>query len=642
MVNKKLCKIISIAIIIIFTIVCLQNIVYAGNQPTVINEINTATETETEMDQSFFSIGGMIDGLVGFVTMFFRIPFLLIAMGIQALFTGVANLGGSSIQGMLTPDDLFYNRVGLTNIDFFDMTAGGAINVIRTNVATWYYVLRIFAIIILLAVLVYIGIRMAISTVASEQAQYKRMLMDWAVSFALIFFLGYIILFTLEANNAFLKMLETTVNNKIGNGVALTLIETTIIGGATSSWAALLVYIMLVGMTLTFLFAYIKRMLTIGFLIIISPLITITYSIDKVKDGKAQALNTWLKEFMLTVLIQPFHCIIYTVFVSATIDLIAQQHNLASMVLAIMSMAFIWQAEKIVKKIFGFDAASTSLGETVASAVIVKDIGKAATTLASNAGKAASHTSFGRNINQRINSNATLSSIRNTVNNNPQLKNTLNSVDSLSNKLISGGMSVAAGASAAAFEAGLGTPASSMQVGLETYKTTKAYMDATQNREGSRRNIELSQNELQRCADLVSRNDARYTNYRTDPTAKTNLKQDCANLITRNMAVMEGHIQAALRDLMTSDPARYNLNTAQGIANIQKIQDAALDTATDFTNGATNPVHGTGWSTEEQAVVKTIQMRNLAQAVQNAHGHYQAAGYQNPGDEIDNFIDTLT
>lgn len=636
--NKRLIKILSIAVIVLFTLVCLQNVLYASNTPTVINEINTATETEEEMDSMFSGIGGVVDGLIGILTFVFRVPFLLIGMAIQALFTGIANLGGSQIQGMLTPDDLFYNRVGLTNIDFFDFSAGGAIQVIRTNVATWYYVLRILAIIILLAVLVYIGIRMAISTVASEQAQYKRMLMDWAVSFALIFFLGYIILFTLEANNAFLQMLETTVNNKIGTGVTNTLIETTIKGGATSSWGSLLVYLMLVGMTLTFLFSYVKRMLTIGFLIIISPLITITYSIDKVKDGKAQALNTWLKEFMLTVLIQPFHCIIYTVFVSASLDLIAQKHNLASMVLSIMCMGFIWQAEKIVKKIFGFEAASTSLGDTVASAVVVQNIGKAATQIASGAGKAASRTSFGRNINQRINNNPTLSNIRNTVNNNPTLNNALNRAEKVFNQ----GMAISAGASATAFEAGMGTPANAAQVGFQTYNTTKAFMEASgQNRPGSRQNIQLSQNELQRCADLVARNDTRYQNFRTDPTTKDNLKNDCATLITRNMAVMEGHIQAAIRDLMTADPTRYNLNTAQGQANLLKIQDAALDMNTDFTNGATNPVHGSGWSREEQAVVKTIQMKNLAQAVQNAHGHYQAAGYQNPSDEVKDFIDTL-
>ena len=46
-------------------------------------------------------------------------------------------------------------------------------------------------------------------------------------------------------------------------------------------------------------------MVTIGFLIVIAPLVTITYSIDKISDGKAQGMNTWFREFAYNVLIQP-------------------------------------------------------------------------------------------------------------------------------------------------------------------------------------------------------------------------------------------------------------------------------------------------------------------------------------------------
>lgn len=641
-VNKKIFKILSIAMMIIFIMMCLQNVLYAANTPQVIDQIDTATETEEEMDNVFSGVGGFVDGLVGVLTFVFRVPLILIGMAGQGIFTAIASLGGSTIQGgVLTPDDLFYNRVGLTNINFFDLTANGAIKTIRTNVATWYYVLRIFAIIILLVVLIYIGIRMAISTVASEQAQYKRMLMDWAVSFALIFFLGYIILFTLEANNAFLEMLESTVNNKIGNGVTNELIKTSIIGGATSSWAAVIVYLMLMGMTATFLFAYIKRMLTVGFLIIISPLITITYSIDRVKDGKAQALNTWLKEFMLTVLIQPFHCIIYTVFVSASLDLMKTQHNIASMVLSIMCMGFIWQAETIVKKIFGFDAAKTSLGDTVASAVIVKEIGNAVTTAAKGAGKAASRTSFGRNINQRINSNPTISNIRNSINNNPQLNKAMKTVDSLGRT----GMAMSMGIGAAAVEKGMGTSANAAQVGFETYRASKTAIDSLGDRTTARQNIELSQNELARCADLVARNQPAYQDYRTDDTRRDNLKGACESLISANMRQLEDDIQQALRQLTTANPTEYNVNTPQGLANLRRIQDAALDMNTDTSDGTTNPLYDPtthpNWTHEERTVIETIQRRNLAAAVQSLHNNYQNAGY-NGKEEIDNYIDTLT
>lgn len=58
----------------------------------------------------------------------------------------------------------------------------------RTAVAVWYYALRTIASAILLVVLIYVGIRMAMSTVSAEQkASYKKMLVDWTVSLVLIF-----------------------------------------------------------------------------------------------------------------------------------------------------------------------------------------------------------------------------------------------------------------------------------------------------------------------------------------------------------------------------------------------------------------------------------------------------------------------
>ena len=67
-------------------------------------------------------------------------------------------------------------------------------------VSKWYYTLRTFAIVGMMTVLVYIGIRMAISTVASEQAKYKKMLIGWFESIVIIFAMPYIMaaLFTIE------------------------------------------------------------------------------------------------------------------------------------------------------------------------------------------------------------------------------------------------------------------------------------------------------------------------------------------------------------------------------------------------------------------------------------------------------------
>ena len=49
---------------------------------------------------------------------------------------------------------------------------------------------------------------MAISTVASDQAKYKKMITDWLVSFALVFLLHYIIILVLNVNNGLVELFK--------------------------------------------------------------------------------------------------------------------------------------------------------------------------------------------------------------------------------------------------------------------------------------------------------------------------------------------------------------------------------------------------------------------------------------------------
>ena len=59
---------------------------------------------------------------------------------------------------------------------------------VRGNVALWYTIFRYMAIAIMLVLLVVLGIRLAIASVAEERALYKRMILDWLTCFILLFF----------------------------------------------------------------------------------------------------------------------------------------------------------------------------------------------------------------------------------------------------------------------------------------------------------------------------------------------------------------------------------------------------------------------------------------------------------------------
>lgn len=328
-----------------------------------------------------------VDGVVGIVTTKARVLLVIITAALQGITSvlghsddgGISNVAsGKNGDAMITVEQIFFNDLNITKINFFDMdknSAGEISSEFRTNVAIWYYALRNLAIIILLCILIYVGIRMAISTVASEKAMYKNMFKDWVVSFILVFFMHYIIVVTIQANNSLVEIMRPKGSASLSSDYMNTLFinaigvntENVIEISAVKSWASALIYAMMVFFTLAFLWTYVKRMITLAFLIIISPLVTVTYAIDKMGDGKSQALNTWLKEFVYNILLQPFQCVIYLAIMKTTIQKLAESEaSIGRAALAIMCMMFVFSAEKIIRRIFGFDKAS-SIADTMAT-----------------------------------------------------------------------------------------------------------------------------------------------------------------------------------------------------------------------------------------------------------------------------------
>ena len=122
---------------------------------------------------------------------------------------------------------------------------------------------------------------MALSTISSEEAKYKKMLTNWVVSLALVFVLHYIMIITFFVSNTLVSILETTIDHDTTASYA-SVIENGLM--PISGFGDAIIFLMLIGMEITFLFMYIKRIIVLGFLILIAPLITITYSIDKISS----------------------------------------------------------------------------------------------------------------------------------------------------------------------------------------------------------------------------------------------------------------------------------------------------------------------------------------------------------------------
>ena len=207
-------------------------------------------------------------------------------------------------------------------------TIGAAIKdgkiALREIESGWYYALRNFAIVALLSVLVYVAIRMIISTVSADKAKYKMMFKDWLVALCLVFAIHYLMIGILNLSDLITDAIGSSGQNsdmisnirgKITDNLNEALDQTDkwdtddsevieLVGdafGYIAVYAAVLVY------TIIFSVKYVIRALTITFLALIAPITCITYPIDKLGDGKSQAFNFWFREFFLEVIIQPFH-----------------------------------------------------------------------------------------------------------------------------------------------------------------------------------------------------------------------------------------------------------------------------------------------------------------------------------------------
>lgn len=381
-------------IIVLFNLIIGTNVSHAFEAEEFINKVSNA-------------IGGIVS--IMFWPLRIKIVGYSFIIG-ELVVTSIAAADGADTW-FVTPYDIFFNKIELTNVNFFEAAdTTKTIGMLRENVSTWYFNIRLIALAIIAVIGVYVGIRMALSTLAEEKAKYSKMLTDFVMSIGLLFVMQYIILFIIELNNSLVKILEAAMKGldgttiDIGN-VMWDIAWNAMVGIGINSITSALVYAGIIILTFCFLLAYINRMLKVAFLIIISPLITITYSIDKMKDSKSQALDTWLKELAYTILIQPFHCLIYMSYITICLgflqsgnsyagwgDILGGDYNkLVNGVLAILCLLFIKQGEKIVRKIFGFkdDDEKTSFAAGLAkTTMMMKAIPQAGTAARNFAGKA--------------------------------------------------------------------------------------------------------------------------------------------------------------------------------------------------------------------------------------------------------------
>ena len=294
---------------------------------------------------------------------------------------------------LYAPETIFSNSISALDVNFIapgtytsvqdedraNNAAKSAAETLKEVISSWYKSFRNIAVVGLLSVLVYLGIRILISSTSVDKAKYKESLNNWLVALCLVFVIHFIMsgilmivdnvteLFSAGANEGiYIKVpADDAVNANAGDGRNI-IFKTNLIGyvrfesQASADFYAMgygLIYVILVIYTVVFTFVYLKRFLYMAFFTMIAPLVALTYPIDKVGDGKAQAFNMWFKEYTMNAVIQPVHLILYTALVTSAIDLAKD-----NVIYAVVAIAFLIPAEKFIKKMFGLDKAETPGG----------------------------------------------------------------------------------------------------------------------------------------------------------------------------------------------------------------------------------------------------------------------------------------
>ena len=228
--------------------------------------------------------------------------------------------------------------------------------VMQPTISKWYKALRLIAMVGLLSVLVYVGIRVIISSTGQEKAKYQKMLADWFAAMCILFILHYIMALIMTSVDLLTKVFSTKIIGDDGTDLLLSDIRGKLgdFGSFLPIFGDLVIYLALVILTCVFTVQYLKRLVYLAFLTMIAPLIALTYPLDKIKDGQAQAFTLWLREYTFNALLPLVHILIYAIFVSSASELVKENP-----IYAVVCIGFMVPAEKFIRKMFGFEKAST-------------------------------------------------------------------------------------------------------------------------------------------------------------------------------------------------------------------------------------------------------------------------------------------
>ena len=274
-----------------------------------------------------------------------------------------------------TIEDLFFNRIPLLDANFFTETAGGkeikkgsAIEIIRNVVKIWYISFRNVAIVVIAIVIIFAGLRMAISTVAEDKANYKKMLVNWTKALVIVLMIHIIMYAVQYFNSRMLEILQDSLTNKYSSQIDPDTgkpmsntgqVYNTIVKRAFDvrykiGIPGAIMYLVLTIFFIRFCFIYVRRYAGIIILTILSPLVAIKQAILSLNGKNSNEFGRWLGDYITTTFLQSIHALVFLTLITSAIDLALT--NIAGFVVALLMLHAVTHITVLATQIFNFNS----------------------------------------------------------------------------------------------------------------------------------------------------------------------------------------------------------------------------------------------------------------------------------------------
>ncbi len=257
------------------------------------------------------------------------------------------------------------------------------VELLKPAINEWYNIFQNVALVGYMIVLVYIGIKMLLnSTTPEKMASYKQTFFTWVTGVAILLFMPFYMKYAILLNEAFVIQISNMRSDEARKGAISTSVvmddATTYLNATfendeerssvinfegndymskvgkmaeqSKKLGVSLAYMIMTWQLIMIIIYYYKRVFITAFLIMIFPLVALTYVWDKLNDNKSQALSIWIHEFSIGVFMQSFHAIVF-VFVTNTIYSTLKNDS-ADFILLMIAASFMFAGEEILKQIF--------------------------------------------------------------------------------------------------------------------------------------------------------------------------------------------------------------------------------------------------------------------------------------------------